>query len=262
MGHKRKNTSRVAAINKNAGRAEENRRAISKLGKRIRDLRSDSKMQRLALERRVLGELEKIAAIVTELADDFELHRRPWYRKAIDWTRTTLRLDAGEPEPYYLGAIEADLDIANLDPALGTPREVELDNTDDEETDPGITAEPDIFDVALAITEESVAAQVDAASEKRATIDEIVGAVEDDQAEDDQAKKALRDRIHNPEKILERLECRLSAERAYAGAASMTFQEEERADLLDKSSAKIEELKSRIADQKLIIAGLPSEAPE
>jgi len=150
--------------------------------------------------------------------------------------------------------------LAETIQAIGTP------DPGDEETDP------------LEIMEKAVAAQIEnlpdpseeeTDPDRRATIDEIVESVEDaldlipddDQADDDQAeqdrrKQALVDRLHDPEKILDRLQCRLSAERVKAAGImeNQELDEEERTERMDESLTKMGELEQRIAHQRLMVA--------
>ena len=242
MGHNRKNANRGAAITRLAGNNENNRKAIAALRTEYRKNKANRDRELLELERRVLGELEIAVALVHELAAEFELHRRPWYRKAIDWTRTTLRLAAGEPE-----ALPEPVDPSEeeTDPDIKATIDEIAEAVGDDQAD-----EPDTFDEAGAITGVAGAAQVEAEAE---------------------AKKALRDRMYNPEKILERLECRLDAERGKAAdiMENQELDQEAKSELIDRSLEQIEEFEGRIAHQKFVVRGLVAadelfkeEAPE
>ena len=229
MGHNRKNANRGAAITRLAGSNENNRKAIAALRTEYRKNKTTRDRELLDLERRVLGELEIAVVLVHELAAEFELHRRPWYRKAIEWIRQTLRLDPelpeALPEPVDPSEEETDPDIkATIDEIA--------EAVGDDQAD-----EPDTFDEAGAITGVAGAAQVEAEAE---------------------AKKALRDRMYNPEKILERLECRLDAERGKAAdiMENQELDQEAKSELMDRSLEQIEEFEGRIAHQKLVVAGL------
>lgn len=139
MGHNQKNANRAEAIARNAGRAETNRKAIAKLRDEYRKNKTKRDRELLELERRVLGELQAVEIGVHVLAADLDLHSRPWYRKAIDWTRTVLRLDPDEPEALP-ELVDIDFeDIGQEADAISDP--------DDEETDPAIVL-PELDDQA------------------------------------------------------------------------------------------------------------------
>lgn len=179
MGHGQKNTNRGNAIAGNTKRARDNREAIEKHRKETDKFRETNASQHLDLERRLRGEIMTVAAVLESLGADFRYSRRPWYRKANDW----IQLRFGGPQilpkpsepiddqvddveqalsddsPFYLGAIEATPEKKDPDSTLFPVVRVDLD--DQVEPDPL----DDLINEALAITEESVAIQVEAIAE-------------------------------------------------------------------------------------------------
>lgn len=80
-------------------------------------------------------------------------------------------------------------------------------------------------------------------------------------AEEDDKRKII-EKLHDPVEILKRLEARLDAEEGIAAdiMENQELDQEERAAAMDRSITNIEQFKSRIAHQKLIIDGI-AEAP-
>ena len=169
-------------------------------------LRSDFKVERLALETAFLSDIGTTESVLDDLLGEFKLHCRPWYRKAFEWIR--VRLDRGESDPvpaetpsdesggflvyddqvddlakpandspFYLGAIEATPEKKDLDPTLSPVVRVDLDDQVED------------VEQAPAITDESVAAVSD-------LVVALADSVDDDQAEDvDPLDKLINDAL-------------------------------------------------------------------
>jgi hypothetical protein len=91
MGHNQKTAKRLEWIQENRKRANDNARAIAELRKNIARAKAKRDRELLELERRILGEIQNVENHVQGIRDAFELHARPWYRKALDGLRRRRR---------------------------------------------------------------------------------------------------------------------------------------------------------------------------
>jgi hypothetical protein len=218
MGHNQKTARRLEWIQENRNRTVTNQKMIRDLAGEYRKNEDKRDRELLVLEKRLLGEIEKIAELAVELREDFELHRRPWYRKALDSTKNVI-----QKAPSSSPAPEAEDEVIELD-------------FDDEETDPA---------GVVPISEDIVTQIVPTA---------------DDQEED---KRTIMDKLHDPQEILKRLESRRDAEKGIIEdlMADQELDQEEKAEAIDAAITRMEGFELRIAHQKLILAGF-KEAPE
>lgn len=99
---KTKTRNRAQGIANNNQAIANERKRIDDLVKDVKKLRNHEIEQRLMLERRVLGEIEKAVGNMIQLGVAIEHLRRPWRQRARDWIRGLFRLESDNPPALAL----------------------------------------------------------------------------------------------------------------------------------------------------------------
>ena len=260
MGHKNKTAARDAVVLE-AKRLATN--ANSKIAEFVKQYKRNEQIREISiheLETRVHKQLNALAAVVAELRDDFELERRPIWKKAIAWIEDVLqKAPSSSPAPKEDSeVIDIDFDDEETDPAVvvtmdGRPADIGQEDAGRAEGEPKSDAiseddqEDDIEPFTLA--------EIAKAS------DEIIESSRKRNEEND--KRKILEKLHDPVEILKRLEWRRDAEKGIVAdlMENQDFDQEEKAQAIENALDRIEEFDHRIAHQKLVIAGF-KEAPE
>jgi len=252
MGHNSKTAARNALVIEAKGIANEAKGKIAALAKECTREKKERDRELLELEKRLLDEIIELRSENIDLLLRVNSLSRPIHRKAIDWTRNVIQKAASSsPAPPELPEleselIETDFDDEETDPAIGVPVASALVDIDPK------TEEP----IGIVQHCEDIG-QEDAGRAEGEPKSDAISAGEED------TRKTMLERLHDPNEILKRLEYRLEAEKATAAdiMENQELDQEERAELMDRSIAEIEEFQRRIAHQKLILDGV-TEAPE